>query len=245
MSSAEAVKAIQEGRVLLYMQEDHARSHMQLFPGARPLGQDRTVDMVEDVMKRLPPPSGQKHALIAVGPPDKIAELSSRLQKERPDIILVVAQVHGRAYEQLTGRPYNPKENIEPDVLRKVLRLYVVTKGEVRHYNSVADMLQELDGKKVAVFNDVMRQSLETYAKELGYNIVFLKTCDGADCVQINALGDQPSYRISFPPTVGRLTAEEMVQHYKQGTARAYWSELQTVDITAQALPPASVSAKA
>jgi len=245
MSSAEAVKAIQEGRVLLYMQEDHARSHMQLFLGARPLGQDRTVDMVEDVMRRLPPPSEQKQVLIAVGPPDKIAELASRLQKERLDIILTTAQVEGRAYELLTGKPYNPKENIEPDLLRKVLKLYVVTRGEVKYYNSVADMLKELDGKKVAVFNDVMRQSLDAYSKELGYNIVFVKTCDGSDCVQINALGGQPSYRISFPPTAGRLTAEEMIQHYKQGTARAYWSELQTVDITAQVLPSASASAKA
>jgi hypothetical protein len=71
------------------------------------------------------------------------------------------------------------------------------------------------------------------YAQELGIvGIEFVKTCDDTDCAQINALGGAPSYRISFPPTAGKLSAEEMIQHYKQGTARAYWAVLETEDIT-------------
>jgi len=231
----ETVKAIREGKVLLYMQESHAKLHAQLFPGALYLGQDRTKDMVHDVISRLQPLSGTRYALIAVGPPDKIAELASRLEAERPDVILVVAQIEGQKYEMLTGKPYNPKEEIsDAELLRQVLRLYVVTRGEVHYYSSVAEMLQEISKKyrKAAVFNDVMRQSLAMYAQELGIDIEFAKTCGDADCAQINALGGAPSYRISFPPTTGRLSAEEMMQLYKQGQVRAYWAVLETEDIT-------------
>jgi len=235
LKTNEAVKAIRAGKVLLYMQESHAKLHMQLFPGALYLGQDRSIDMTQDVISRLQPLSGATYALIAVGPPDKLAELAAKLDARRPDVILVVAQVDGQKYERLTKRPYNPKEEItDVELLRQVLKLYVVTRGEVHYYSSVEEMLREISKKykKVAVFNDVMRQSLEMYARELGIDIEFVKTCDGADCVEINALGGKPSYRISFPPTTGKLTAEEMVQLYKQGQARAYWSALETEDIT-------------
>ena len=235
----EAIEAIKGGKILLYMQESHAKLHMQLFPGARFLGQDRSVEMVEDVMRRLkemvPPQSGAKYALIAVGPMDKTAELASRLETERPDIILVLAQIDGGKYERLTGKPYNPKEEIsDVELLRQVLRLYVVVKGEVHYYSSVAEMLREIASKykKAAVFNDTMRQSLQLYARELGIDIEFVKMCDDTNCAQINALGGAPSYRISFPPTAGRLTAEEMIQLYKQGQVRAYWAVLETEDIT-------------
>ena len=240
LKTNEAIKAVRAGKVLLYMQESHAKLHMQLFPGARFLGQDRSVEMVTDVMRRLkemvPPQSGAKYALIAVGPMDKTAELASRLETERPDIILVLAQIDGGKYEVLAGRPYNPKEEItDVELLRQVLRLYVVVRGEVHYYSSVAEMLREIASKykKVAVFNDTMRQSLQLYARELDIDVEFVKTCDGAaDCAEINALGGKPSYRISFPPTTGKLTAEEMVQLYRQGQARAYWSALETEDIT-------------
>ena len=236
LKTNEAVKAIRAGKVLLYMQESHAKLHMQLFPGAQYLGQDRSVEMTQDVISRLPPPSGATYALIAVGPLDKLAELASQLETERPDIILVLAQIDGGKYEVLAGRPYNPKEEItDVELLRQVLRLYVVVRGEVHYYSSVAEMLREIASKykKVAVFNDTMRQSLQLYARELDIDIEFGKTCDGAaDCAQINALGGAPSYRISFPPTAGKLAAEEMIQLYKQGQARAYWAVLETEDIT-------------
>jgi hypothetical protein len=184
----------------------------------RLLEQNRNKDPVEDVLSQIQ----ERHAVLyAVLPIDKAIELRTRA----PEIRLVLMQLDGRLIEQLTGQPYNPKQEYPPEIVLKALKTFEVRGGSVRTltFEDLRDMLQ---GKTAAVFNDVMRQALQSLIPDAN----FVKTCD-SDCIEINPLGNRPGVRISFPGTVGQLNATQMAELIRSGKARIYYAEIEAVEV--------------
>jgi acetylglutamate kinase len=134
-------------------------------------------------------------------------------------------QLDGRLIEQLTGQPYNPKQEYPPEVVLKALKTFEVRGGNVRAL-SFEDLRNMLQGKTVAVFNDTMRQALQMLIPDA----YFVKTCSN-NCIEINPLGNKPGVRISFPGTVGQLDATQMAELIKSGRARIYYAEIEAVEV--------------
>jgi len=191
------------------------------------LTQDRSKDPVEDVLTQLPK---AEVVLYAVLPIDKAVELKHKA----PSLKLVLLQLEGKVIERLTGRPYDPKSEYPPDLVKAALKLIEVKGGWVK-YMTFKEMVEEIvtsGSRKIAVFNDAMREAvkiaLQSTVGVAGIEVV--KTCDA--CVEINPLGVKAGYRISFPGTAGKLTAEQMAEMLMRGEARIYY-----VDIDAQEVP--------
>ncbi len=192
------------------------------------LRQDRTRDVVEDVVSQLqatlpqPPP---QVLLYAVMPLDKAVELHMRA----PWLRIRLLQLDGKVIERLTGRPYDPKSEYEDHVVRQALRIFEIKGGSVR-YLTLDEFLNELNGKRVAVFNDVVREALRiVFSGKISVELV--KTCDDG-CVEINPLGIKSGYRMSFSGTTGRLTPEQMAEVIARGEARIYY-----LDVVAEEVP--------
>ncbi len=183
------------------------------------LTQDRQKDPVEDVLSQI---HEHRAILYAVLPIDKTIELHQRA----PEMRLILMQLDGRVVEQLTGRPYNPKEEYPVDVIRQALKTIEIKGGNIKPmtFEELKNMLQN---KTVAVFNDTMRQALQ-----LLISADFVKTCDGrADCIEVNPLGHRSGIRISFPGTAGRLDAQQMAEMIRNGTTRIYYAEIEAVEV--------------
>ncbi|MFZ8809762.1 MAG: hypothetical protein ACO2PN_16870 [Pyrobaculum sp.] len=58
-----------------------------------------------------------------------------------------------------------------------------------------------------------------------------VKTCNSNNCVQVNPLGFKSGNRISFPGTVGRLTAEQIAEMLFSG------AKIYHVELTAEVVP--------
>jgi hypothetical protein len=188
------------------------------------LPQDRTKDPIDDILSKIKTDS--EVVLYAVLPLDKAVELKTKA----PWLRLLLLQLDGKIVEKLTGRPYDPKAEYDPAVIRQALKVFEVRGGSIRYLRCVDDLLCELNGRKLAVFNDVMREALRII---VGNKVELVKECNGdSNCVEINPLGPKPGYRISFPGTAGRLTPEQMVEMLVRGEARIYY-----VDIEAKETP--------
>jgi hypothetical protein len=61
------------------------------------------------------------------------------------------------------------------------------------------------------VFNGTLFLGTAVALQRIGVDVELVKTCDN-NCVEVNPLGFQSGYRISFPGTVGRLTAEQIAE---------------------------------
>jgi len=183
------------------------------------LTQDRNKDPIDDVLSQLPE---QNTILYAVLPIDKAVELRRRA----PGIKLVLMQLDARLVEQLTGQPYNPKAEYPPEVIVKALKMFEVKSGNVKTMN-FEELQKTLQGKTVTVFNDTMRQALQTLIPDAN----FVKTCGNQECIEINPLGNKAGIRISFPGTAGQLNAEQMVELIRSGKARIYYAEIETVEV--------------
>jgi len=184
------------------------------------LTQDRNKDPVEDVLSQI---SDHAAILYAVLPIDKAIEV----RRHAPGIRLILMQLDARLIEQLTGQPYNPKQEYPHEVVLKALRTFEVKGGNVETM-SFEELRNMLQGKTVAVFNGTMRQALQM----LMQNVNFVKTCSSdTNCIEINPPGNRPGIRISFPGTVGQLNAEQMAELIKSGGARIYYAEIDASEV--------------
>jgi hypothetical protein len=198
------------------------------------LEQHRDRDPVEDVAAQLAPvlASGQPVTLYAVLPLDKAVELKERY----PQIRLVLMQLDGKVVEKITGQPYDPKREYPPEVVVQALKLIEVQSGSVKYVPALDVMLRELAEsgiKRVAIFNDVMREAVKKYAETAGIRgLEFVKTCNNdASCIEVNPLGAKSGWRVSFPGTAGKLSAEQMVEMFAQKLARVYHVEVKAQEV--------------
>jgi hypothetical protein len=195
------------------------------------LSQNRSRDPIEDILEQIP--VGEYATLYAVLPIDKVVEL---LQKA-PWLRIRLLQLDGSVVEKITGKPYDPKTEYGADVIKVALRVVEIVGGFVR-YMSFRELIDEIIKKRyrrIAVFNDSMREGIGLALQRLGINIELVKTCNGdIDCVEINPPGYRSGYRISFPGTVGRLTPEQIAEMLFSG-ARIYY-----VEVVAEIVPPCS-----
>jgi hypothetical protein len=187
------------------------------------LSQDRSKDTIEDILSQLPPDAVERGAtLFAVLPLDKVIEL----KKRAPNLRVVLMQLDGGVIERITGQPYDPKREYDANVVKQALKLIEIKRGSVR-YMTFDELRRQLEGKTVAVFNDTLRAALQSLIKAN-----FVKTCSGG--VEINPLGAKSGIRISFPPTAGRLTEEQMVEMFEKGQTRIYYLEVEAEEIPLQ-----------
>jgi hypothetical protein len=164
--------------------------------------------------------------LYTVLPVDKAVELKTRA----PWVRLMLMQLDGKIIEKLTNRPYDPKADYPLETIKAALKIYEVKSGHVRYVRCIEDLFCEVGGRKMAVFNDVMREALRLLVPSR-IKLELVKTCDG-DCVEINPLGLKSGYRISFPGTVGRLTAEQMAEMIASGQARIYYVDIEAEEVS-------------
>ena len=193
------------------------------------LTQDRSRDPVQDILTQIPP--NEEAMLYTVLPLDKVVEL---LQKT-PRLRIRLMQLDGSVIEKITGRPYDPKMEYSPDVVKAALRVVEVRNGSIRYmsFKELIDEIVENGYKNVAVFNDTMREGIRLALQRLGADLELVKTCnDDSACVEINPLGHRDGYRVSFPGTAGRLTAGQIADMLFS-SARIYH-----VEIDAETVPP-------
>jgi hypothetical protein len=205
----------------IYIYTQHAatvRIIQSVIPDAVVLRQDRSRRAYEDIMAQAP--SGS--VIIGVMPMDDVVALVERGYR------IILTRLDGKVVEQITGRPYNPKEDYGEDVIRQALRFAVTRLTSIR-YVDIQELLcfiKERGGAAV-VYNDTMRQALQLLAQEMGYSIEFRKEGEG---VQVNPLTFRgTAVFISFPGAVGRLSTEEMAKMIKMGEARIYTVEGETL----------------
>ena len=181
------------------------------------LSQNRSIDPVDDVVTQV---GGSPAVLYAVLPVDKAVEL----RQKAPHLTLRLLQLDGAVVEKLTGKPYDPKSEYPTEVIKAALKVIEVKGGSIR-YMTFKEMIEEIIERglrKIGIFNDVMR---EGFKLALQRDVELVKTCDSNDCVQVNPLGFQSGYRVSFPGTAGRLTPEQIAEALLSG-ARIYHVEL-------------------
>jgi hypothetical protein len=190
------------------------------------LSQNRSIDPVDDVVTQV---GGSPAVLYAVLPVDKAVELRQRA----PHLALRLLQLDGAVIERLTGKPYDPKSEYPPEIIKPALKVIEVKGGSIRYmtFKEMIDEIIERGLRKIGIFNDVMREGFKLALQRLGVSVELVKTCNGNDCVQVNPLGFQSGYRVSFPGMAGRLTPEQIAEALFSG-ARIYY-----VEIDAEAVP--------
>jgi hypothetical protein len=186
------------------------------------LTQNRARDSVDDVLAQIR--TDEPAILYTVLPMDKVVELRQRV----PHLTVRLLQLDGATVEKLTNKPYDPKAEYPAEILKAALTVIEVKGGSIRYmvFKEMIDEILEKGFKKIGVFNDVMREGFGLALKRLGIDVELVKTCDSNDCVQMNPLGFQSGYRVSFPGTAGKLTAEQIAEALLNGTARVYYVEL-------------------
>ena len=215
-AAADGGHAAASPKAPIYIYTQHAatvRVVQSIIPDAVVLRQDRSRRAYEDIMAQAP--SGS--IIIGVMPMDDAITLMSHGYK------VILTRLDGKVIEKLTDKPYDPKSEYPDDIVRQALQFAVLRVTAPPKYIDARELFCLISerGNTAIVFNDVMRQALETLAREMGYtDIIFKKEGEG---VQINPL----TFRgvaafISFPGTAGRLTAEDMARMIKQSEARIY-----------------------
>jgi hypothetical protein len=186
------------------------------------LTQNRSKDPVEDILTQIPQTPEQNVVLYAVLPIDKAIELRQRA----PWIRLLLLQLDAKLVEQLIGKPYDPKSEYPLEVIVRSLKTYEVKGGYIKSLN-LEELQNMLQGKTVAVFNEVMRQALQ----QLIPGTRFVKVCDSGECVEVNPPANKSGVRISFPGTTGRLDTQQMAELIKSGQARIYYAEVEASEV--------------
>ena len=162
--------------------------------------------------------------LYTVLPVDKAIELKTKA----PWLKVRLMQIDVKTVERLTGQPfrgnYDPKKAEYPrEVITQAVKIYEIKGGNVRYVRGVADLLRELSGKKVAVFDDTIR---EVFRIILNNKVELVETCGGDDCVEVNPPGYKSGYWISFPSINEKLTPEQIAEMIKRCEARIYFTEM-------------------
>jgi hypothetical protein len=80
------------------------------------------------------------------------------------------------------------------------------------------------------VFNGALFLGTAVALQRIGVDVELVKTCND-NCVEVNP-SFKSGYRISFPGTAGRLTAEQIAEALVTGTARIYH-----VEVVAEVVP--------
>ncbi len=80
------------------------------------------------------------------------------------------------------------------------------------------------------VFNGTLFLGTAVALQRIGVDVELVKTCDD-NCVEVNPPGFQSGYRISFPSTAGRLTAEQIAEALFSG------ARIHHVELTAEVVP--------
>jgi hypothetical protein len=80
------------------------------------------------------------------------------------------------------------------------------------------------------LFNGTLFLGTAVALQRIGVDVELVKTCDDS-CVEVNPLGFKSNYRVSFPGTAGRLTAEQIAEALFSG-ARIYH-----VEVVAEVVP--------
>ncbi len=80
------------------------------------------------------------------------------------------------------------------------------------------------------VFDETKFLSTAVALQRIGVDVELVKTRDDS-CVEVNPLGVKSGYRVSFPGTAGRLTAEQIAEMLFSG-ARVYH-----VEVVAEVVP--------
>jgi len=114
---------------------------------------------------------------------------------------------------------------------------YFVFGGQAGAVNAYGQRLWAVPGELIAsdpmgsclaaahrVFNGTLFLGTAVALQRIGVDVELVKTCDD-NCVEVNPLGFQSGYRISFPGTAGRLTAEQIAEALFSG-ARIYHVEV-------------------
>lgn len=163
--------------------------------------------------------------IIGVMPLDAAAELWQRGYR------VYLTRLDGKKVEEITGRPYNPKEEYPPEIVRQALVVQHLTDAKIQ-YLTMDEMLSKFNGKVVVVFNDVMREALEKLSRERGIEAQFIKQGKGDVIVGLPPTATKAEgIQISFYGT-GQLTADQMAESIKRGQARIYW-----VSINSEIIP--------
>ncbi|WP_053240386.1 hypothetical protein [Pyrobaculum islandicum] len=169
-----------------------------VLPGAEVRIPDRSKSPVEEITTRYQPGT----TIVGVMPLDSAAELILR------GYSIYLTRLDGKKVEEITGRPYNPKEEYPPEVIRQALVVQKINRAEIR-YLSVDEMLLMFNKKTIAVFNDVMREALQKLAQERGIEALFTKEGRADVTVGIPPTANRiAGIQISFPGITGRLDAE-------------------------------------
>jgi hypothetical protein len=71
------------------------------------------------------------------------------------------------------------------------------------------------------VFNGTLFLGTAVALQRIGVDVELVTTCGDDGCVEVNPLSFKSGYRISFPGTAGRLTAEQIAETLVSG-ARIY-----------------------
>jgi len=197
------------------------------------LQQDRTRDPVEDVLRQLPPETlTQGATLYVVLPVDKLIELKTKA----PQLRIRLLQLDGSVVERITGKPYDPKIEYPPEVIKQALRVVEVKGGKMRYtcLEGVVDDVVKRGIRKIAIFNDTLREGFKLALQRIGVaDIELVKTCDNSsDCVEVNPPGYKSGYRISFPGTAGRLSPEQMAEMLLRGDVRVYYAEIEAQEVS-------------
>jgi hypothetical protein len=80
------------------------------------------------------------------------------------------------------------------------------------------------------VFNGTLFLGTAVALQRIGVDVELVKTCDDS-CVEVNPLGFKSGYRVSFPGTAGRLTAEQIAEMLFSGAM------IYHVEIDAEVVP--------
>jgi hypothetical protein len=187
------------------------------------LSQDRAKGL-DDILRQIR--TDEPAILYSVLPLDMAIELKQKV----PQLVLRLLQLDGRTIEQITGKPYDPKSEYPPHIVRAALKVIEIRDGVVKYFRSFEEMISEIIAsyRKIAIFNDVMREGIKIALERLSIlpKIKLVKTCDGdASCVEVNPLGFKSGYRISFTGT-GKLSAEQIAEALLSGAARVYYVEV-------------------
>jgi hypothetical protein len=80
------------------------------------------------------------------------------------------------------------------------------------------------------LFNGTLFLGTAVALQRIGVDVELVKTCDD-NCVEVNPLGFKSGYRVSFPGTAGRLTAEQIAEALFSGAM------IYHVEIDAEVVP--------
>jgi hypothetical protein len=120
---------------------------------------------------------------------------------------------------------------------------YFAFGGQVGAVNAYGQRLWSVPGELIAsdpmgsclaaahrLFNETLFLGTAVALQRIGVDVELMKTCND-NCVEVNPLGFKGGYRVSFPGTAGRLTAEQIAEALFSG------ARIHHVELTAEVVP--------